>query len=119
MFFFFCSSRRRHTRLVSDWSSDVCSSDLEDVVETARALRLNIRYAPSMRNGTLQSDRGNAILSTLPVSDAHAIEFPLVLQRRVAVSTALWLGRDRARAVSAHLDPREPPGHPWIGSAGR
>src|SRR5437016_5400125 len=27
---FFFSSRRRHTRLVSDWSSDVCSSDLED-----------------------------------------------------------------------------------------
>src|SRR5262249_56540774 len=24
----FCSSRRRHTRLVRDWSSDVCSSDL-------------------------------------------------------------------------------------------
>src|SRR5256885_7723245 len=28
MFFFF-SSRRRHTRLQGDWSSDVCSSDLE------------------------------------------------------------------------------------------
>src|SRR5438046_8628529 len=27
-FSFFFSSRRRHTRLVSDWSSDVCSSDL-------------------------------------------------------------------------------------------
>src|SRR5262249_42023059 len=27
---FFFSSRRRHTRLVSDWSSDVCSSDLDD-----------------------------------------------------------------------------------------
>src|SRR5258706_6251360 len=26
---FFFSSRRRHTRLVSDWSSDVCSSDLQ------------------------------------------------------------------------------------------
>src|SRR5258705_13643206 len=25
---FFFSSRRRHTRLVSDWSSDMCSSDL-------------------------------------------------------------------------------------------
>ena len=25
-FVFFFSSRRRHTRLVSDWSSDVCSS---------------------------------------------------------------------------------------------
>src|SRR5713101_8691961 len=27
--FFFFSSRRRHTRLTCDWSSDVCSSDLE------------------------------------------------------------------------------------------
>src|SRR6266571_5635384 len=28
-FKFFFSSRRRHTRLTCDWSSDVCSSDLE------------------------------------------------------------------------------------------
>src|SRR5258705_8275743 len=28
IFFFFFSSRRRHTRCLSDWSSDVCSSDL-------------------------------------------------------------------------------------------
>src|SRR5437764_13556567 len=28
MFFFF-SSRRRHTRYIDDWSSDVCSSDLQ------------------------------------------------------------------------------------------
>src|SRR2546426_8231043 len=28
MVFFFFSSRRRHTRLQGDWSSDVCSSDL-------------------------------------------------------------------------------------------
>src|SRR6266850_5483063 len=27
-FVFFFSSRRRHTRLQGDWSSDVCSSDL-------------------------------------------------------------------------------------------
>src|SRR5437016_11392769 len=35
---FFFSSRRRHTRLVSDWSSDVCSSDLDlygvDIIES-------------------------------------------------------------------------------------
>src|SRR2546422_11538962 len=32
MFFslFFFSSRRRHTRCSRDWSSDVCSSDLDD-----------------------------------------------------------------------------------------
>src|SRR5262245_64687026 len=28
---FFFSSRRRHTRCLSDWSSDVCSSDLHAV----------------------------------------------------------------------------------------
>src|SRR5437588_2721006 len=31
MFIFFFSSRRRHTRSLCDWSSDVCSSDLEPV----------------------------------------------------------------------------------------
>src|SRR2546430_12529254 len=30
--FFFFSSRRRHTRFDCDWSSDVCSSDLFDVI---------------------------------------------------------------------------------------
>src|SRR5256885_4909662 len=35
--FFFFSSRRRHTRLQGDWSSDVCSSDL---VHGPEALRL-------------------------------------------------------------------------------
>src|SRR5260221_10532583 len=29
--FFFFSSRRRHTRSLCDWSSDVCSSDLFDL----------------------------------------------------------------------------------------
>src|SRR5437879_10731459 len=27
--YFFFSSRRRHTRYIGDWSSDVCSSDLK------------------------------------------------------------------------------------------
>src|ERR1035441_2886668 len=37
MFLCFClffSSRRRHTRCLSDWSSDVCSSDLYDGVNS-------------------------------------------------------------------------------------
>src|SRR5437763_9411894 len=29
MYVFFFSSRRRHTRYIGDWSSDVCSSDLD------------------------------------------------------------------------------------------
>src|SRR5438132_10816231 len=42
---FFFSSRRRHTRSLCDWSSDVCSSDLFvalPVVLAAAALRLPI-----------------------------------------------------------------------------
>src|SRR5205814_3384712 len=31
--FFLFSSRRRHTRCLSDWSSDVCSSDLVKIAE--------------------------------------------------------------------------------------
>ena len=91
----------------------------EDIVETAQALRLNLRYAPSMRNGADQSDRGNAILSSVPLEGAHAIELPLVLQRRVAVTASVALGDTSLRLVSAHLDPRGPPGHRWLGSAGR
>jgi endonuclease/exonuclease/phosphatase family metal-dependent hydrolase len=91
----------------------------EDVVESARALGMSLRYAPSMRNGPTQSDRGNAILSTLPLSNARAVELPLVLQRRVAVTAELELGGTRLRLISAHLDPRGPPGHKWLGGAGR
>src|SRR5437868_8560666 len=35
MAIFFFSSRRRHTRSKRDWSSDVCSSDLNGVVPSA------------------------------------------------------------------------------------
>src|SRR5262249_60106032 len=38
---FFFSSRRRHTRLVSDWSSDVCSSDLGNLASDVKSFLLN------------------------------------------------------------------------------
>src|SRR5256885_3533695 len=41
--FFFFSSRRRHTRLQGDWSSDVCSSDLR---QRKRCLRLACKDEP-------------------------------------------------------------------------
>src|SRR5438270_9826229 len=39
LFLFFFSSRRRHTRFDCDWSSDVCSSDLERRSEALAAER--------------------------------------------------------------------------------
>src|SRR2546426_11247397 len=41
MCFFFFSSRRRHTRLQGDWSSDVCSSDLFPIVHLTGTSTIN------------------------------------------------------------------------------
>src|SRR2546422_4177052 len=44
LFYFFFSSRRRHTRCSRDWSSDVCSSDLNALfVGLARAVKIPAR----------------------------------------------------------------------------
>ena len=90
-----------------------------DIVEAAHALGLNLRYAPAMRNGAERSDRGNAILSDLPLSHAWAFELPLVLERRVPLAATLLLAGGPVHVVSAHLDPRGPPGAAWLGVAGR
>src|SRR5256885_2813082 len=39
---FFFSSRRRHTRLQGDWSSDVCSSDLVIDIDGDSSIRMSI-----------------------------------------------------------------------------
>src|SRR5262249_57878236 len=57
--FFFFSSRRRHTRLVSDWSSDVCSSDL---VRTVR--KRDVEVAPA--RPFMQRPQAGAHLTNLP-----------------------------------------------------
>lgn len=86
-----------------------------DIVDTARRLGLWLAYVPSMRNGEgrgaePREDRGNAILSTLPLSDPIGIELPWVHQRRVAVMATVTGRLDgrpwRARLVSVHLDTR-------------
>src|SRR5436853_2229247 len=51
-FFFFFSSRRRHTRCLSDWSSDVCSSDLA----RARRRRHSSHASPREEVRVEQSD---------------------------------------------------------------
>jgi endonuclease/exonuclease/phosphatase family metal-dependent hydrolase len=90
-----------------------------DIVATARELGLNLRYVPSMRNGAGPSDRGNAILSEVPILDAQAFELPFMLQRRVAVLATVALSSGVLHLVSAHLDPRGPAGTAMVGGAGR
>jgi endonuclease/exonuclease/phosphatase family metal-dependent hydrolase len=79
-----------------------------DVMKSAANLRMSAIYIPSMRNGasTLE-DRGNAVLSTEPLSDFQAIELPFGKQRRVAVICTVHPrgSADRAfRLVALHLD---------------
>lgn len=91
----------------------------QDVVDVARTLRWNLRYAPSMRNGAERSDRGNAILTPLPLGGVQAIELPFALQRRVAVGATARVAGHTVRLLSAHLDPRGPVGYKWLGAAAR
>jgi endonuclease/exonuclease/phosphatase family metal-dependent hydrolase len=60
-----------------------------DIVDIAHELGLSLIYVPSMRNGKSaadpQQDRGNAILSTIPLSDPLAVELPGERQRRVVI----------------------------------
>jgi endonuclease/exonuclease/phosphatase family metal-dependent hydrolase len=91
----------------------------QDVVEVARSLRWNVRYVPSMRNGPGRSDRGNAILTPLPLGPAEGIELPFALQRRVALAATATVRGCALRLLSAHLDPRGPIGYKWLGAAAR
>ncbi|MGH9309749.1 MAG: hypothetical protein ACRD1U_10270 [Vicinamibacterales bacterium] len=94
----------------------------EEIEVVAESLGLHAYYVPSMRNGgpsASDEDRGNAILSTIPLSDLSAIELPFERQRRVAVaatvSGATLDGRPwRVRVVSAHFDNMSGARRLWI-----
>ncbi len=91
-----------------------------DIAALARDLGLHLRYAPSMRNGAHRSDRGNAILSTLPLENPVAWELPFSYQRRVAIAATARLPDGRAlRMCSAHLDPRGGSARDLLGVLGR
>src|SRR5437016_2052713 len=95
---FFFSSRRRHTRLVSDWSSDVCSSDL------GNQFLGNIREVDAIAHVVRCFDDpdvthvGNTID---PVADIETIETELMLadldslERRVDALEKRIRGQDK------------------------
>lgn len=89
-------------------------SPVDDIEALARKLDWWMFYVPSMRNGRQSGpaaeDRGNAILSSLPLEGLEAIELPFSVQRRVAVAASVH-DRDRShrfRVMTVHLDTRAP-----------
>lgn len=124
------------TGAVSRWAvparveEDPPTGRRRDVVESARELGLALYYVPSMRNGFAGSapeeeDRGNAILSTLPLTMPRAIELPFEAQRRVAAAAVVrGVSDDGAPwellVTSAHFDTRSAGTRIWAsGGAGR
>lgn len=83
----------------------------DEVAGTAKRLGLEAFYAPSMRNGApgaTDEDRGNAILSTMQLTDLTAIELPLERQRRVALQATVTVALQGhapvpLRVVSTHF----------------
>ena len=86
---FFFSSRRRHTRLVSDWSSDVCSSDLDLP-----------RLVTSMHNGIT---RIRKIVSSLRTFSRLDEAEQKTIDIHTGLDSALLLLRHRCRAIE-HLE---------------
>jgi endonuclease/exonuclease/phosphatase family metal-dependent hydrolase len=93
-----------------------------EIKAVADALGFGVFYVPSMRNGGSRlspEDRGNAILSNLPLRDPFAVELPFEHQRRVAVAASVagtstagtpW----KVRFVCAHLLSTGGLRHAWV-----
>jgi len=81
-----------------------------DVLEVAGQCGLSVFYMPAVRNGWearggKREDKGNAILSTLPLSDPVAIELPLEGARRaMAAATVHAASGDSLRVATVHLE---------------
>jgi endonuclease/exonuclease/phosphatase family metal-dependent hydrolase len=96
-----------------------------DIVAFARKFGLSLVYVPSMRNGldprAPSEDRGNAILSTLPLLAPGALELPFVRQRRVAVLAVLGglEESDPLGVASVHLDHLVGANRLWVFGASR
>src|SRR5262249_60057770 len=90
---FFFSSRRRHTRLVSDWSSDVCSSDLWRF--------LGVTHVPTARHTTSGSPSTSAALAGAPGRRTFVMIF--------LASKRIWRLRSEERRVGKECRSRWSP----------
>src|SRR5256885_5027323 len=85
--FFFFSSRRRHTILQGDWSSDVCSSDLMLAGELALA-GVDVTIVERRANQELIGSRARGLQSrTIEVLDQRGIADRFLAEGQVAQTT--------------------------------
>src|SRR5215467_2781146 len=78
MIFFFFSSRRRHTRLQGDWSSDVCSSDLDMIAPLGGFIEIHVATPIEVcegrdRKGLYAKARAGVIKEFTGISDPYEV----------------------------------------------
>src|SRR5437762_14000010 len=79
---FFFSSRRRHTRYIGDWSSDVCSSDLTPIVSNgAEATDRPVSWTST--NGKVVSIQANGVDAVITAIGSGAASVQRSEERRV------------------------------------
>src|SRR5437763_8327809 len=105
MFFFF-SSRRRHTRYIGDWNSDVCSSDL-----LPSPLRSRSSSSPSRCTSTSGRFASNslAVHPASPEADLRRRRAPIFEGARLPVSHVLHNGFATANGNDSHVLPIQSP----------
>src|SRR5256886_16032938 len=140
LYLFFFSSRRRHTRFDCDWSSDVCSSDLEwrdpfqgeqdlakklirsvgdpnwrfqeDYLRILRGLRFSARFEFRIHSRTLEAAKANAQgLAQLSAERVRDEWFKgIQTAARPSKLVALWRGVGAARIWVAGISGNEETG---------
>src|SRR5437764_986643 len=83
---FFFSSRRRHTRYIGDWSSDVCSSDLPSYGWRTRLAHGLLYTTGAFKSQTQRAGMVVGVCWTAATAEKHADSS--VFRRRVRKS--LW-----------------------------
>src|SRR5256885_16650361 len=76
--FFFFSSRRRHTRLQGDWSSDVCSSDIAQILSGLGF------YIESLAHGKVDFEAAMQPLAAARKEEADAAQPVTTVEAQVA-----------------------------------
>src|SRR3546814_17541828 len=120
VFFFFFKQKTAYEMRISDWSSDVCSSDLLQLAVSAVADAHRLGALIAREPGKL--DLGAAPLAGEPIHDLQlrrtsggSAQHPLAPCSRLVPVTRCQQGIARARGIADHaiaVDPVAPPGQP-------
>src|SRR5437763_3285643 len=95
-FIFFFSSRRRHTRYIGDWSSDVCSSDLNW----------------SAQSGTQSEDASSATLARAALCACRSCPSPHAASALGETQRLSGAETSATPDADADRDIHQSPGHP-------